>query len=214
MRTHPSLPCVKGAWRSNDTRTGPPSLDRRERAGGGVDDIAAHADVGGDERMGTDRLDGVADGLLDGVEPGEPAREIDAAELHQVDVVLGDAAGEHVLDHQVAVDVLYAAVGVADDHDLLDAQLDDGDEQAADDAAEGVGDDAPGVLDDLDVAVAQTEGGGEQLDQAGVHAGEDGELLVGILAGLVLPPTLLGDELFIVAQDLFYHGGLLFRRVA
>jgi len=90
---------------------------------------------------------------------------------------------------------------MADDGDFGGEEFVDGDEQAAHDAAEGVGDDRAGVLDDLGVAVAEVHGPREKLDEAGVHAGEDNQLLVGEGIGkewLVFP---LPDEPGVVLLD-------------
>ena len=149
----------------------------------------------GHEGVVADGLDGVGDGLLHGVEPGQTFLKVDAAVFHEVNGLLGNAPLLHVVDHDVAVDVLHAAVGVADDHDLLHAQLDDGHQQGADDAAEGVRDHAPGVLDDLHVAIFQAQRSGQQLHEPGVHAGQDGDLLVGVFAGGILLIALLGHKL-------------------
>ena len=108
-------------------------------------------------------------------------------------------------DHHLAVDVADAAVGVADDHDLLHPQLHDGHQQGTDHRAEGGVDHAAGVFDNFHIAVFQTQGGGQQLHQPGVHAGEDGDLLVGVLAGGVLLVLLFFHEFFVVSQDLVDH---------
>lgn len=100
-----------------------------------------------------------------------------------------------------AVNMLYATVGVADDHDFFHAELNDGDKKAADHASERVGDNASGVLDDLSVAVLNAESGGKQLDQAGVHAGEDCQLFAGIFIGSVLLVFFLFHEFFVVFQN-------------
>ena len=66
-------------------------------------------------------------------------------------------------------------------------------------------DNASGVLDDLSVAVLNAESGGKQLDQAGVHAGEDCQLFAGIFIGSVLLVFFLFHEFFVVFQNVLKH---------
>ena len=132
-----------------------------QRAGRGVHDVAADDDVVGNERVVAHQIDGLQYGRPRVVEAVQPPVEVDAAVLHQRDVLLGNAALLHQVQHLGAVHALHAAVGVADDHHLVDAQFVDRHEQAAHRAVEGVGDRAAGVLDDLHVAVAQAEGRGK-----------------------------------------------------
>ena len=159
----------------------------------------------GHEGVVADGLDGVGDGLLHGVEPGQPFLKVDAAVFHEVNGLLGNAPLLHVVDHDVAVDVLHAAVGVADDHDLFAAELVNGDEQTAHGAAEGAGDNAAGVFDDLGVAVFDAEGSRQELNQARVHAGDDGELFVGIFVGDKFFVALFSDELLVICENIFDH---------
>ena len=126
-------------------------------------------------------------------------------------MVLRNAPLDQVADHHVGIDVGYAAVRVADDHDLLHAQLDDAHQQAAHGAVEGAGDHAAGVFDQLHIAVADAQCCGEQLHQTGVHAGEDGDFLVWELTGLELFIALGPDEFAVICQHFFDHGGSPFR---
>ena len=176
-----------------------------ELAGDGVDDVAGHADVTGHEGMVANEVDGLRYCFVDLVEAVEPVVEVDAAVAHQRDVALGDATLLHQAQHLPGVHSLYAAAGVADDHDLLDTEFVDGHEQRAHRGVEGVGDDAPGVLDDLDVAVAQTQCGGKQLYQACVHTRHDCDLLVGIFGSQILLILFVSYKLTVVAQNLVYH---------
>ena len=150
-------------------------------------------------------------GLLHAVEPPQPRLEIDAAVAHHVNVVLGDPPLDEVADHHIGVDMRHAAVVVPDDHDLLHAQLHDTHQQAPHRAVKGSGDHATGVLDELHVAVAYAQRRRQQLHQPRVHAGENGDLLVGVLAGLELFITLGADKLAVICQHFFDHGGSSFR---
>ena len=157
--------------------------DREEFAGFGVDNVAGHADGGGHEGMVADKVDGFAYGRLHVVEAMQPAVEVYAAMAHQGNVLFGDAAILHQMKHFSGVHSLHPAAGMPYHHDFLHAEFINGDEQRAHGGIEGIGDDAPGVFDDFDIAVAQTQGGGEQLHEARVHAGDDSYLLVWILGG-------------------------------
>ena len=88
--------------------------------------------------MVADQVDGLQYGRLGVVEAVEPGVEVDAAVLHQRDVLLGNPPLLHQVLHLGAVHSLHAAVGVADNHHLVDAQLVDGYQQAAYDAAKGM----------------------------------------------------------------------------
>lgn len=60
----------------------------------------------------------------------EPRIKVDAAIAHHVDMVLGNARLDQVLDHGLGVDMRHAAVRVADDHHFLHAQLHDAHQEA------------------------------------------------------------------------------------
>jgi len=121
-------------------------------------------------------------------------------------MVLRDASLNEVADHHVGVDVGHAAVRVADDHDLLHAQLDDTHQQAAHGTVKGAGDHAAGVFNQLHITVADAQRCGEQLHQTGIHAGEDGDFLVWELTGLELFIALGPDKFAVICQHFFDHG--------
>ena len=125
--------------------------------------------------------------------------------LHQRYVLLGDAALFHQMLHLGTVHALNAAFGMAYYHDLGNAQLVYGDEQAAHRTVEGACNGRSGILDDLHVAVSQAERRGQKLDQTGIHARDYGDAFVGILVryeSLVLPAL---DEALVELQNFVYH---------
>src|SRR5512139_2248393 len=86
-----------------------------------------------------------------------------------------DAGGLEAAAQQLAHDVVgegfHAAVGVVDDEPLAGAQQLVGDDQRADGVVAGA---AAGIADDVGVALG--EAGVLGRVEAGVHAGEDGEM--------------------------------------
>ena len=181
-------------------------FDFGEQAGVRVHDETAHDEVGRHEGMVAHKVDTLAHGCLRGVETGEPVLEVDAAVRHHVDMIGRDAAAGHLADKFGGVHVLGAAVSVSDDHDFFDAKLVDGYDEAAYHAVERLEHDAAGHLDELDVAVAQAERGGQELDKACVHTGNDGYFLVGIFrrdVGFIGFPRY---ELLIIAEQFVNHG--------
>ena len=181
------------------------SIQRRQLAGDGIDDVALDDHVLGHQGVVDEQVHRLLHGVFHPVKAVEPLLEIHAAVAHHVDMVLRDAPLEKVVDHHVGVDVGHAAVRVADDHDLLHPKLHDGDEEAADHGAEGIGDHAAGIFDDLHVAVFDAQGGGQQLHQPGIHTSQDGQLFVRIFAGLVFFVLFFFHEFFVVAQHLSDH---------
>lgn len=134
------------------------------------------------------------------VEAAQPGTEVDVAILHHVQVVLRHAPLTHVLQHQFAVHVLYPAVGMADNHDFLHAQLVDGHQQAAHHTSKRMHDGTAGVLDELHIAVLQAQCRGEQLYQAGIHTGYDCYFLVRVFGGDVFLIPFLCHKGFIEFQ--------------
>ena len=169
-------------------------LELLEFARHGVDYESADDDIFRHQWMVLDQMHAAAHRLLHVVEAAEPRVQIDVAILHHIQLLGRDAVGADVLQHYLAVHVLRAAIGVAYNHDLLDTEFVYAHQQTAHHAAEGVGNGAARVLYHLHVAVADAQGGGDQLDQAGIHAGHDGDLLVGILVRKVGLITLLRNE--------------------
>lgn len=145
------------------------------------------------------------DRLLHGVEPAQPIVEVHVEVPAQVYRIVGYPAGPHGVQHVRAADVLRPAVGVAHDHDILHSQLVDPDKDAAHLGGKRAADDPSGVLDYLGVPVLQAEGGQEELCEAGVHAGDDGHLLVGVFRGLVLLVPFPLDEPLVEIQDVVDH---------
>ena len=75
-------------------------------------------------------------------ESSEPILEIDAAIVHQFDMVARNTCIEHMRDHFFGIHMLCSAIAMANHHDVLHAQLEDRDEQGTDHTAEGVRDHA------------------------------------------------------------------------
>ena len=169
-----------------------------EFSGEGVDDVSPDGDVGWHEGMTPHQVYGLAYGVACVGEAGEPGVEVYPAVAHEGYVFLGDTTLLHEVKHLGWIHALHTAFGVSDYHYLVDAELVYGHEEAAYCGVEGVGDCSSGVLNHLDVAVAQAEGSGQELDEAGVHAGDDGELLVGIFRCGKPTVFLIGDELPVV----------------
>ena len=98
-------------------------------------------------------IDGLFYRGLHGIEAAEPFFKIDAGVADDVYVLLVNAALGELLKHFLPVHPLHAAVSMADDHDLLNAELKYADEQAAHHGTVGMVDNAAGILDDLGVPV-------------------------------------------------------------
>ena len=105
-----------------------------------------------------------------------------------------------------------SAGGVVDDHHLADPELVDGYKEGTYGRVGLRGDDTPGVLDDLGVTVPESEGLLQKDGESGVHSGEDGEFLRGVLVRDERLVGLLGNELSVILEDFVYHnlGRLLF----
>ena len=170
-----------------------------------VDDEAADGDIFGYERVGLDGLDGLADGGRGVLEPLQPVVQVDAALADGVEGFVRHAAGDHLVVEVVVAHVARPAVAVRHHHDLLHAQLVDGDNEAAHRRVEGRNHEAAGVLDDLRVAVFQSERGGQQLRQPRVHARQHCQLLVGVLVGEVFLVVFLFYERLVESDNLVDH---------
>lgn len=142
---------------------------------------------------------GRMDVVLVRLESGQPMVQIDIL-LESADGVLGDAVIQHVSYHALRADLLSSAVRVSDYHDVLHAQFVDGDEHRAHRLSERVGHAAACVLDQHDIAVVQSEGGGKEVDEAGIHAGDDGRLHPRVFRSLVFVVFLVLDEFAIVCE--------------
>lgn len=125
-----------------------------------IHEVTADPNVLRDERMSAEHLDGVGHRSFYLVKALKPLVEIKAGIFQTVDLGKGDAVRYEVFDHLFAAETGNAAVGMADDHDFLTAQLDDGDDKTADRTVEGVCHHGPGVFDHLYVAVLNAERGG------------------------------------------------------
>lgn len=125
-----------------------------------IHDVAVDPNVLRDERMSAEHLDGAGHRSFYLVKALKPLVKIKAGIFQTVDLGRGYAARYEVFDHLFAAETGNAAVGMADDHNFLTAQLDDGDDKTADRAVEGVRHHGPGVFDHLHVAVFNAERGG------------------------------------------------------
>ena len=110
-----------------------------------------------------------------------------------------------MVDHHFAVDVLHATVGVTDDQDLGDTQLNDADEQAADHASERIRHDTARIFDHLHVSVPDTKRCRKQFNEPCIHAGQNRDLLVRIFAGSILLITFFFHKFFVVGKHFFNH---------
>ena len=136
-------------------------------------------------------------------ESSEPILEIDAAIVHQFDMVARNTCIEHMRDHFFGIHMLCSAIAMANHHDVLHAQLEDRDEQGTDHTAEGVRDHAARILDDLGIAVLKAERCRKQLGQARIHAAQYCKLLLRILIGFELFVALLFNEGLVERKDFF-----------
>ena len=135
--------------------------------------------------MVADKVNGLENRSLGIVEAVQPGVQVNAAMAHQADMLLVDASLPHKVQHLGGIHSLNPAAGVADDHYLIDSQLINCHNQAADGAVKRVGDDSAGILYQLDVPVLYAEGGRKQGDKAGVHTSNDGNFLVRIFGSLI-----------------------------
>lgn len=184
-----------------------------EEAGAGVHDVAADADIPGHEGMVVDEVDGLGYGLGGVGESVEPAVEVDSAVAHERDVFLVDAPLTHEVEHLLGIHALDAAAGVADDHDFVDAQLVDGHEERAHGRVKWVCDGATGVFNHFHVAVLDAEGCRKQLDESGVHTGDDCNALVGVLRCLKSAVGFGGHEFAVVFKDFVNHRAVTIFRI-
>ena len=155
--------------------------------------------------MGLDGLHGLAHGFRRVFETLQPLVEVDAALADGVERLVRHTAGYHFMVEVAVAHVARTAMRVGHHHDFLDAELVDGDDEAAHGRIKGRDDKAAGVLDNLRVAVLQAKCGREQFGQSGVHARQHGQLLVGVLAGEILLIAFGGDERLVVVYDLVNH---------
>lgn len=153
---------------------------RSESAGFRVHDIAFDRDVVGHQRVIADEVDCLIDSLVGVVKTVEPAVKVDAAVLHEIDIAFGDASLLHKMLHLGAIHALNATTGVTDNHYFLYAKLVDRNEETAHRAVKRVCNRAAGVFDDFHVTVAEAEGCRQQLDETGIHTGDDSDAFVGI----------------------------------
>ncbi len=154
-----------------------------EQASLAVDDETTDDDVGGDQRVGADGLDGAMDRLVGVLEAFEPVSKVDATLADSVERLVSDATGKHLVVEMVVAHVAGTAMRVCHDHDVGNAQLVDGNDEATHGRIECRYDESSRVFDYLGIAVLQSESSREQLGKACVHAGEDGQFFVGIFVG-------------------------------
>ena len=144
-----------------------------------VHDVAGNSDVGSHQRMVSDEVNGLFDRCIGFFKSVEPSREVYAAVFHERDVLFAYASLPHEVEHLLCIHALHSAAGVANYHYFVDAKLIYGYEQRTHGGVKRVGDCAACVFDDFDIAVANAERRGKQLDKAGVHTRYYGYLLVG-----------------------------------
>ena len=128
-------------------------FDLLQSTGDGVDDEASDGNVFGDERMGLDGLDGLADGGLRVSEALEPVVEVDAALADDIQCLVFDTPRFHDVVKMAVTHVARAALGVCDYHDLLHAEFINRHYEAAHRGVKGRDNQSAGVLDDLGIAV-------------------------------------------------------------
>ena len=138
------------------------------------------------------------------------SQKVSAAFADSVEGFVCHAAGNHLVVEVVVAHVARPAVAVRHHHDLLHAQLVDGDNEAAHRRVEGRNHEAAGVLDDFRVAVFQSERGGQQLRQPRVHARQHRQLLVGVLVGEVFLVAFLFYKTLVESDNLVDHNPMKF----
>lgn len=97
------------------------TIDLGELTCGRIDDEAAHAYRRRNEWMVFDQVYGFTHALFAIAESGEPILEIDAAIVHQFDMVARNACIEHMRDHFFGIHMLRSAIAVTNHHDILHA---------------------------------------------------------------------------------------------
>ena len=106
----------------------------------------------------------------------------------------------------VVTHVARTAMGVRHHHDLLNTQFVDRDDDASHSRIESRDDEASCVLDDFGITILQSECGGQELGETGVHAGEPSEFLVRVFVGELLLIAFLCDESLVESNDFVNHG--------
>ncbi len=185
-----------------------------EVAGGGIHEESVDLDVRRHEGVMADHADGGVDAFGGGCEAGEPGLEIDAGVPEGIEGGIADAGGAGLLNDFVVSHAGHAAVMVADDVDFFSAEGVDGDEDGAHDGAEGGGDDGTGDFDNFGIAIFEVHGFGEELGEAGVHAGDDDDFFIGEAVGAKGFVGLGGDEFAVEVEDggEFGHGQFVLRK--
>ena len=176
--------------------------------GDGVHDESSDRDVVRNERVMLHDGYAFLYGFFRVGESAEPLAEIHVAVFHHVDVVLRNPSFAHVFQHYFAVHVLHSAVRMPDNHHLLHSQFIDGHHQASHGTSERVVDGSSCVLYHLHVAVLDSQCGGEQFGQTCVHAGHNGNFLVGILVCDVFFISLALHERAVEFKQFVYHDSL------
>lgn len=172
--------------------------DGSQLAGDRVDNVAGNADIGGHERMVADQVDSLGHRLRHLVEAVQPLVEVDTAVAHERYIALGHTAFFHQTQHLGGIHALYAALGVPYDHYLLHAKLVDRYKERAHGGIERVGYHPAGILDNLYIAVTQPQSRRKQLHKTRIHAGDYGNLLVGIFGGKKTLVSFFVDKLSVV----------------
>ena len=150
----------------------------------------------------------MADAVFYIVETGQPVVEVDAGIAQGFDAVVGNVVIMYFFKETGGVQPLHAAVVVGDDHDFFDFKFEHGDQKAAHDRPPRMGNDRTGVFDELGIAVFQSERVGQQLDDARVHAGQDGEFAAGIFVSEIFFVFARFDKILVIGENFaqFAHG--------
>ena len=166
-------------------------LDFTKPSAGDIVDEAADGNGIRDPWMGAELLQLVADVFIDVLESVEEGRS--------------DGGGSSAILDLVAQIVLggvhQSAIGVIDDHKFLSAEKMMGDDERA---QRVVGYDAAGVADDVGIAFLESQ---STSGEAGIHAGEDGELA---LRARSQAAQLVGARVDLIGGENFVddgHGG-------
>lgn len=166
-----------------------------------VDDQPVHRHAFREQRVVSEDRCTLLDALLHGVKSLQPRFQPDPRPFQGINDGTGNPPVRHLLHRSCRLDPGHATIVVTHHADFLRSQFIDGDEQAACNVVEGVGDDRPGVLDDLGVPVSQIHRFGQQLSQTGVHAGQDHQFFVREFGGPVGFVLLVFDECTVMFQD-------------
>ena len=151
------------------------------------------------------------------VKTGQPAVQIDTGIAQGFDAVVGDIAVVYALEELFGVQSAHTAIVVGNDHDFFDFKFKYGDQQTAHYRTPRMGHQRAGVFDELGVTIFQAQRIRQQLDNACVHAGKDGQLAAGVFVGEIFFVFARFDEMLVIgenfaqfAHDVLVSDGLLY----